>query len=142
MNTTDTFSNFVYQSVANDLSVADVVNIVMTGRAKNYSRNIRGLLIYDRGCFYQWLEGSEDGISQAFKAIQGDDRHKAIQVISADFLNFNLFADSFLRFVSKDIDITPYISYDVYRLTEKSSDMLLEPSLVTNVLAHYGSLTE
>jgi hypothetical protein len=132
VNTTDTFSNFVYQSVANDLSVADVVNIVMTGRAKNYSR----------GCFYQWLEGSEDGVSQAFKAIQGDDRHKAIQVISADFLNFNLFADSFLRFVSKDIDITPYISYDVYRLTEKSSDMLLEPSLVTNVLAHYGSLTE
>jgi hypothetical protein len=138
----DTFSNLVYQSVANDLSVAEIANIVMTGRSKNYSRNVRGLLIYDSGFFYQWLEGSEAGIDQAFKSIKNDSRHSEIIVLSHDFLNFNLFEDSFLRFVSKDIDITPFIAYDIHRLSEKFSDMLLEPALVTNVLAHYGSLTD
>jgi hypothetical protein len=133
--------NFVYQSVSNGLTAAAVANIVSAGRARNYAMNVRGVLIYDRGCFYQWLEGPQESINEIFQLIQTDSRHKAIDILTADFLDIHLFSDSFLKFVSRDTDISPYITHDIYLLSEKSSDMLLNPSLIINVLAYYGSLT-
>jgi len=76
--------NILYRSVySNDET--DVINSVwqiLSVSARNNLRDkITGLLVYDRGRFFQVLEGSFENVNSCYKRIGTDSRHDRLEVL-------------------------------------------------------------
>ncbi len=61
---------------------SDIDQILSASRRKNELIGINGLLLFDGRRFLQALEGDEAQLGAAFERIKGDDRHRAIVVLS------------------------------------------------------------
>jgi methanogenic corrinoid protein MtbC1 len=50
-------------------------------QARNSREAITGLMLYDQGCFFQWLEGPRDSLDRVMGSIRNDSRHTDIEII-------------------------------------------------------------
>lgn len=82
-----------YISKAADfLDELKVEQIFNTTLAKNTSRNLHGILLYDMGNFFQILEGEKKVIENLFeKQIENDPRHYDIFVVMRRFTQKPIF---------------------------------------------------
>jgi len=64
------------------LMLNDVEQILQTSRRRNAQDAITGLLIFDGKRFLQVLEGSLEGVEEAFSRIAVDPRHRALVRLS------------------------------------------------------------
>ena len=88
------FSQLVYRSVASaPLSPQDLRSLMEQARARNAREAITGLLVFDRGCFVQWLEGPRVGIERVWAAIQRDGRHHQVERLHTPWRHDRLFPD-------------------------------------------------
>ncbi len=78
----DTVSMMVYRSrsVA-PLSDDELDALMRKAQARNRHEGLTGLLIYDQGNFFQWLEGPAEGLARVWESIQRDPRHAERQVL-------------------------------------------------------------
>jgi hypothetical protein len=84
----------IYVSTARpEVGEAEVEDILVDARARNYHAGITGLLIHDGNRFLQYLEGEEDAVEDAFERIAGDDRHHAIVVLTRGPVESRQFPD-------------------------------------------------
>ena len=75
-------SSLVYRSRAVAApSEAALFRIQQLAQARNRAEAITGLLIYDDGQFFQWLEGPPCGLARVWDAIRSDPRHTAIELL-------------------------------------------------------------
>jgi hypothetical protein len=58
-------------------TAADLERIVQQARERNRSEGVTGLLIYDQGSFFQWLEGPALGVARVWESISRDARYWA-----------------------------------------------------------------
>jgi len=73
----------VYRSRAvSALSDFDLYRLVQTAQARNETESITGLMLYDDGRFYQWLEGPVDNVARIMRLIRTDRRHTDIEILS------------------------------------------------------------
>jgi Sensors of blue-light using FAD len=64
-------STLVYQSRPVKLFTEDQLQeLLVHARARNHANSITGLLVYDHGCFFQWLEGPAAAVAEIWAAIQ------------------------------------------------------------------------
>lgn len=81
-------STILYKSVSK-ISEADleneVSNILEKSQKNNKIDQITGLLIYDKGCWFQALEGRSHNVKKCFSIIKDDHRHKDIMVLIEEF---------------------------------------------------------
>ena len=68
------------------LDQSAVEELVQSARIKNRSLGITGALLFERGHFFQVLEGPKASIQSVFRAIQNDDRHTDVQLLIEDDL--------------------------------------------------------
>jgi hypothetical protein len=54
--------------------------------ARNRAESITGLLVYDQGCFYQWLEGPSTALSRVWESIRSDPRHCQVEVTREQYI--------------------------------------------------------
>jgi hypothetical protein len=81
------FHRIVYFSRARPgLDQSAVEELVRSAKIKNFSQGITGALLFERGYFFQVLEGPKAGIESLFRAIQNDDRHTDVQLLIEDDL--------------------------------------------------------
>ena len=68
-----------------ELELPEIEALLSQWQEKNENRNIKGLLLYFEGNFFQILEGEKNQVLRLFETIQEDHRHEGIvQVIGRD----------------------------------------------------------
>lgn len=91
-------ATLTYQSRAVKLfSEAELHVLLQTAQARNKASNITGLLIYDKGRFFQCLEGPADSLEMQWDAIQHDTRHTDVELLGNASTSTRFFANWDMR---------------------------------------------
>ncbi|WP_022977191.1 BLUF domain-containing protein [Nevskia ramosa] len=86
--------SLVYHSrAARPMSESDLDELQRAAAARNHAEGLTGLMIYDEGRFFQWLEGPEASIEKVWPSIQRDPRHGAIDVLGRNPAPLRCFGD-------------------------------------------------
>ncbi len=75
------------------LKKTEVENMVADSRVFNLANAITGCLIYDKGCFLQFIEGRKNSIDFLMQQIYNDKRHTDVTTIMKGYLEDRLFWD-------------------------------------------------
>lgn len=81
----------------NPPSEIELANLLRRAQERNSAENITGLLIYDQGHFFQWLEGPEDALARIWNSIRRDPRHREIEILREQILPERFFASWDMR---------------------------------------------
>ena len=91
-------STLVYQSRPIKLFTdSELKDLLDHARSRNRANSITGLLVYDHGCFFQWLEGPGPAVAAVWQSIQADPRHGDVQVLGEKLISRRLFSDWDMR---------------------------------------------
>ena len=97
-NSSATLCTVVYRSRAvNPLAGQELQSLMQAARARNRREAITGILLYDEGRFFQWLEGPEDGIDRVMRSIRSDARHTDLEVLRRNPTSERKFSDWDMR---------------------------------------------
>ena len=92
MSQTAPLLRLLYTSQATrEMSFDRVLTIVAKSRSANKARNIKGIMLYDRGVFLQVLEGPEDAVHALYASISRDARHHGLKVLMEEKTTTRLF---------------------------------------------------
>ncbi len=101
----EAFLSISYRSrAATPLSRKELEDLVAEARTRNSALGITGMLLYDRGQFFQWLEGPPEAIRTIWRSIESDSRHVGIEVLGECTTPVRLFGGSALQLVCRDRD--------------------------------------
>lgn len=70
-----------------------LAELLHESRVRNARNRITGLLLYKSGHFMQALEGQEENVTKIFWSIKRDHRHRKIDVLRADYMQYRDFPD-------------------------------------------------
>ncbi len=62
-------------------------------RDRNRAAAVTGLLIFDDGRFFQWLEGPADSVSRIWQSIRADERHTDLEILADEPTAHRIFGD-------------------------------------------------
>ncbi|MBA4285838.1 MAG: hypothetical protein C0434_09945 [Xanthomonadaceae bacterium] len=86
--------SLVYHSRARwPMSEDQLDELQRAAAARNRAEGLTGLMIYDEGRFFQWLEGPEASLEKVWLSIQRDPRHGAIDVLGRSPAPIRCFGD-------------------------------------------------
>ncbi len=78
----ETLSVLAYRSVAvSNPTNAEVQELLRASQRRNKAERLTGVLIYDRGAYFQWLEGPTTGIRRVWSSIVNDPRHHQVTIL-------------------------------------------------------------
>jgi methanogenic corrinoid protein MtbC1 len=101
---TASLMSVVYRSRAvTALSDYELYELVQKAQARNESLHITGLLLYDNGHFYQWIEGPTANITQLMRDIAADNRHTDLEILSEKPCETRQFGDWRMRLATRGI---------------------------------------
>ena len=72
-------------------------SLLKSSQEKNRKNGLTGLLIYDEGKFFQWIEGHPDSLAKTWDDIQRDPRHTDIQLMGNQSVPVRFFGDWDMR---------------------------------------------
>ncbi len=94
--------SLVYRSRAvAPLSDYDLYQLVQAAQTRNERDSITGLMLYDSGRFYQWLEGPTEAVARLMNAIRADRRHTDIEILSDKVTTTRQFGDWKMRLATR-----------------------------------------
>ena len=133
-DTTDLYQ-FIYISRVTSigLSGASTLNdIAEVSIAHNKAENISGILCYGNGYFFQYIEGSEQALTNLKNRILKDNRHKDIQTLAFSaiterrFTGWSLRSIILERWMLKDPKVKEFLPFKPYEWTSNDWAKLLE----------------
>ena len=72
----------VYRSRARRaLSDTELHRLTLDAQERNDRAGITGLLVYDDGRFFQWIEGPDENVARVMDSIRNDPRHDGIEIL-------------------------------------------------------------
>jgi hypothetical protein len=71
--------------------------LLSQAQGRNRAELLSGLLIYDQGCYFQWLEGPQEALQRVWGSIQRDPRHRDVQVLREEAMPKRFFGDWDMR---------------------------------------------
>jgi methanogenic corrinoid protein MtbC1 len=77
----------------------DLDLILATARRRNRREGVTGLLIYQHGCFFQWLEGPPAAVVRVWRSIRQDARHRDVEILREAPISKRFFAEWDMRLV-------------------------------------------
>jgi methanogenic corrinoid protein MtbC1 len=94
----ETMSVLAYRSLAvSNPTNAEVQQLVRDSQSRNKAERLTGVLVYDRGAYFQWLEGPTQGIRRVWNSILNDPRHRQVTVLRDEFIEDRIFEGWDLR---------------------------------------------
>ena len=84
------------------MSEEDLVSLLNQSRARNKRHRITGMLLFREGHFMQVLEGEEASVMKIFNDIRRDYRHKNVDVLREEYIQFRDFPDWTMGFRNID----------------------------------------
>ena len=86
--------HLIYASKAkHEFSKQDIVELLSKARVNNQKLDIHGMLVYDKGSFFQVLEGEKDVVLGLFDQITKDERHQGVVKIIFEAIPEKFFPD-------------------------------------------------
>ncbi len=79
-------------------SELELAQLLDAARKYNHANGLTGLLVYDDGRFFQWIEGSPEKLAEVWASIQKDPRHTDIQIMGNQSVPLRFFGDWDMRF--------------------------------------------
>jgi methanogenic corrinoid protein MtbC1 len=81
-----------YRSVAVGIPTDDAVRAILTSaQSRNKAEGLTGVLVYDRGAYFQWLEGPTEALRRVWDSICSDTRHRHITILRDEPVSDRLF---------------------------------------------------
>ena len=75
----------------------ELAELLRLAQLRNHDERLTGLLIYDQGYFFQWLEGPESSLFRVWNSIRRDPRHREIEILREQSLPKRFFSDWDMR---------------------------------------------
>ncbi len=134
-------SAIVYRSRAIEVfSDIDLFYLLAHARENNAKLGISGIVLYDRGYFYQWIEGHDQALGRVWNAIRADPRHTDVQVLIDQQIPTRLFAGWSMQFAHRDRQHEPVVDGFVVADTALLDDLHVNSDKVPNILAAFSKL--
>lgn len=80
---------------------ADLKRLLLQAQARNRDEDLSGLLLYDNGRFFQWIEGPRDGLSRIWDAIRRDTRHTDVELLGSHAIPVRMFSGWDMKFACR-----------------------------------------
>jgi hypothetical protein len=102
-------SSLVYRSRAvPGISPPDLHDITSVAQRRNGREDVTGLLLYDDGYFFQWLEGPKAGVERVMASIRRDARHSDIEVLKQQKAQARRFGDWTMKLAAPVRAVSPW----------------------------------
>ena len=102
---TDSICMLAYRSRAvRPPNEAELAELLRLAQERNHAERITGLLIYDQGYFFQWLEGPEAPLFRIWNSVRRDHRHREIEILREQTLQERFFASWDMRLARRTRD--------------------------------------
>ena len=109
-------ATLIYRSTAAiEFGATELARLMEHARARNRSLSITGMLVFDDGQFFQWLEGPAIAVEKLWKAIENDPRHDDVRLLGRHSIPVRLFGDWEMRLAYGG-------QHAQHQATEKSND--------------------
>ncbi len=112
--------------------------LVQAAQTRNEAESLTGLLLYDDGRFYQWLEGPPDGVGRVMRSIRLDKRHHDIEILSDKTTTTRQFGDWTMRLATRGVRSIHSIHNVVVPSTAVIEDIRLHPENIRVILAGFS----
>lgn len=134
-------STIVYHSKASvNFSELDLLYLLAESRARNRAESVTGVLVFDRGQFFQWIEGPNLPLQRIWNSIRQDPRHADIQVLADTSIPMRLFQDWHMQFAHRDCKAAHYID-GLIQASDEVMDRLHEaPNEAPLILAEFSEM--
>ena len=132
-----TLRRIVYQSRAvTPMTDVDLFYLLAQARERNEIADVTGLLLYDRGRFFQWLEGDERDLRPIWNSIRIDQRHRAILLLVDQPCAVRHFVGWDMKFAHRDrqygMFMRGFVQADGAQLDELHSDSEAVPGILAS----------
>jgi hypothetical protein len=132
-------SSMVYRSqAASALTDYDIYQLVQAAQVKNAENSITGLMLYDEGRFYQWLEGPPEKVARLMGAISRDPRHTNIEILSDKPASTRQFGDWKMRLATSGARSIHSLNNVVVPSIAALDDIRAHPDHARDVLAGFS----
>ncbi len=107
---------------------------------RNEALELTGLILYDRGYYFQWLEGSNLALGKVWNSIRRDPRHGDIHCIADQTIPVRLFGGWQMRFAHRDHQHESIV--DGFSVADPAllDDLHINPHKTPNILATFSTL--
>ena len=134
-------SALVYRSRATaPQSDVDLFYLLAHAAQANERRGLTGMLLYDRGWFFQWIEGKTAALGKTWNRIRRDPRHRDIVIVTDQPIPVRLFPDWHMRFAHRDRQHESVVDGFVTADADMLDDLHLNPEKTPNILAAFSRL--
>ncbi len=134
-------SAIVYGSHSISLfSDTDLFYLLAQARERNGRMGLSGVLVYDRGRFFQWLEGADDALGKVWGSIRSDERHRDLDLLVDQEIPVRLFEGWHMQFAHRDRQHARIVSGFVEAAPEALDRLHQDDKLAPNVLAAFSRL--
>ena len=118
----------------------DLFYLLAQARRRNDAMELSGLILYDRGVYFQWLEGTNIALGQVWNSIRRDPRHADIIVLADQTIPVRLFSSWHMRFAHRDHKHESIV--DGFSVADPVllDDLHLNPEKTPNILATFSTL--
>jgi hypothetical protein len=120
----------------------DLFYLLGQARERNARNGLSGLLLYDRGWFFQWIEGPTEPLGLTWNRIRRDTRHRDLTVLADQQIPVRLFPDWHMRFAHRDRQHEAAVDGFVLAGADTLDDLHLNPEKTPNILAAFSRLAE
>ncbi len=121
------------------LSDYDLYELVQAAQARNAAEDITGLMLYDDGRFYQWLEGPAANVARLLHSIENDRRHRDIEILSDKPATKRQFGDWKMRLATRGVRSIHSLHNVVVPSCHVLDDIRANPDHAPDVLAGLGT---
>ncbi len=116
----------------------ELYRLVQAAQMRNAKESITGLLLYDDGRFYQWLEGPGDSLARVMRSISGDERHQDLEILVEKPIQKRQFAGWQMRLATRGVRSIHSVHNVVVPSAEVLEDIRLHADHVALVLAGFA----
>jgi methanogenic corrinoid protein MtbC1 len=145
-------SKLVYRSrVVHPLSSLELYKLALAAQTRNRAESVTGLVIYDEGSFFQWLEGPAASLERIMVSIRRDRRHTDIEVLDSRSADTRLFAGWSMKLAAagqaaaslrRDVMEPPPQLIEALRRTPRAAPRLLAAMMPVAAGASGGTVSE
>jgi hypothetical protein len=90
--------SLAYRSLAvSQPTDAELHDLLRAAQRRNKAEGLSGVLVFEKGAFFQWLEGPSAALERVWESISGDPRHHQITVLRDEPMSQRLFEGWDLR---------------------------------------------
>ena len=118
----------------------DLFYLLAHARDRNKSAGVSGVILYDRGHFFQWIEGPNQQLGAVWNRIRADARHSDVRVLADQEIPVRLFEGWSMQLAHRKHEHDGISDGFVVTSASLLDDLHLNPAKVPNILASFSKL--